>query len=338
MRFRDVCVETLVYELPPVVVRTAEIERELAPLYRRMGIKPGWLETVTGIQERRLWDVSESAPEVAARVSRRALDEAGVDPGDIGVIISASVSREYVEPSTACMIHGALGLSPHCLNFDIVNACLGFLNGMITVSTLIEAGHIKAGLVVSAESSRVVLEATLERLRRPGAGIHEYKDELASLTLGSAAVAMVMTKRENSRTDRRFLGGTILAATEHNDLCRGTTTRMVTDSARLLGAGISLAEKTWPRFREEIGWSPDNINEYVLHQVGRAHHRNLMTSLKLPHERALEVYSGLGNIGSAGVPLTAARAAELGRVQPGDHLALMGIGSGLNCAMMGIEW
>ncbi len=338
MRFRDVFVETLVYDLPPVVVRTAEIEGELSGLYQRMGIKPGWLETVTGIRERRLWDFEDSGQDVAARVAARALAESGVHPDDVGALISTAVSREYVEPSVACSVHRALGLRPGCLNFDIVNACLGFLNGMLTVSMLIETGRIKAGIVVSAESSREVLEATVRRLQSPDADILYFKDELATLTLGSAGVAAVMTGRDRTHTGRAFLGGTIMAATEHSNLCKGTQTRMVTDAAKLLGAGVSLARKTWPRFREISGWSPDSIREYALHQVGRTHHRSLLSSLALPEERALEIYSYLGNIGSAGVPLTAARAAELGRVRRGDQVALMGIGSGLNCAMMGMQW
>jgi 3-oxoacyl-[acyl-carrier-protein] synthase III len=338
MRFRDVFVESLVYELPPVSVSTAEIEGELAPLYRRMGITPGWLETVTGIRERRLWHPGVQPSQVATRVGARALVESGVDPSSVGILINASVSRDFVEPSTACLVHGALGLSSHCLNFDIGNACLGFINAMITVSTLLEAGRIEAGLIVAAESSREVLEATLDRLTRPGADVNAFKDELATLTLGSAAVAMVMTRGAHTRTGRAFLGGDIQAATEFNDLCRGTNTRMVTDASRLLGAGVDLARKTWPRFVETLGWTPPMIREFALHQVGAAHHRSLLASLKLPVERALEIYSGLGNIGSAGVPLTTARAAELGRVRSGDKVAMMGIGSGLNCAMMGIQW
>ena len=73
MRFRDVFVESLVYELPPVSVSTAEIEGELSPLYRRMGITPGWLETVTGIRERRLWRPGVQPSQVATRVGARAL-------------------------------------------------------------------------------------------------------------------------------------------------------------------------------------------------------------------------------------------------------------------------
>ncbi len=113
---------------------------------------------------------------------------------------------------------------------------------------------------------------------------------------------------------------------------------MVTDSPALLGAGVELALETWPRFLEATGWSPDEMVEYSFHQVGRAHHRAMLDALRLPAVRALEIYGDLGNIGSVGVPIAFARAVQAGRVKSGDAVGLLGIGSGLNCAMMGLRW
>jgi len=338
MRFEGVFVESLVYELPPVEVTTASVEAELTPLYRRMGIAPGWLETVSGIRARRLWGPATRPSDGAVLAAERALAESGVDRGEVGLLISTSVCRDYVEPSTACLVHGKLGMHPGCMNFDIGSACLGFTAGMITAATMIESGRIGAALVVAGESSRQILEATVGRLKRPGATIESFKSELASLTLGSVAAAMVLTGERNHRQGPAFLGGAMVAATEHRDLCRGMENRMVTDAGKLLGAGVNLARETWPRFQDAVGWEVDQIREFALHQVGAAHHRSLLASLKLPQERAMEVYRDLGNVGAAGVPVTVARAVEAGRVRDGDKVAMLGIGSGLNCAMMGLQW
>src|SRR5205814_1196604 len=75
-----------------------------------------------------------------------------------------SVCRDYLEPSVACFVHAELGLPETCLNFDVVNACLGFLDGMAIVGNMIERGQVQYGLVVDAESSRTVVERTVDRL------------------------------------------------------------------------------------------------------------------------------------------------------------------------------
>ncbi|MCB9746287.1 MAG: 3-oxoacyl-ACP synthase III, partial [Alphaproteobacteria bacterium] len=212
MRFSQVAIESIGTALPAHAMTTAAIEQALAPLYRRLGIQAGWLQAVTGIQERRVWTQGEMPSEVAARAAAQALDVAQVPRGEVDVLVSTSVCRDYLEPSVACLVHGALGLNPSCLNFDIGNACLGFLTGMMMVANLIESGAARTGLVVAGEGSRAVIESTLERLLRPDATASTYRDNLATLTLGSGAVAMVLRRAASSRTGHRFEGGIIRGA------------------------------------------------------------------------------------------------------------------------------
>ena len=81
--------------------------------------------------------------ELEARLeAEEAIEEAGVDRDKIGVLINTSVCRDYLEPSTACLVHGNLGLHERCLNFDIGNACLAFLNGMDVAARMIERGEV----------------------------------------------------------------------------------------------------------------------------------------------------------------------------------------------------
>src|SRR5660397_273529 len=105
-------------------------------------------------------------------------------------------------------------------NMDIGNACLGFLNGMNVVSGLIERGEIKHGLVVDGETSRFAIESTITRLqatRDPAV----FREQFATLTLGSGAVAMVLSQRGTVDGGHAFLGGLSRAATEHASLCTG---------------------------------------------------------------------------------------------------------------------
>ncbi|MCB9663855.1 MAG: 3-oxoacyl-ACP synthase III [Alphaproteobacteria bacterium] len=317
---------------------TAQLEERLAPLYRRLGFRPGWVEAVTGIASRRLWPEGTSYLDGAVAAAEEALQEAGLAAQDLQAIVSCSVYRHRLEPSLASELQGRLGIGHHAVNFDLSNACLGFLSGMATVANMIALGQIEVGLVVSAEDASPVLESTLQRLASPTADIHAFKDNLATLTLGSAATAVVLASGTAVRRGHQLLGGTVHAAAEHHGLCRGDAGGMVTDSVQLLREGVSLASRTWLDFRSVLGWGPGEVGAAAMHQVGKAHHEAIVRALGVPDARAPRTFPWLGNVGSCGVPATAFLAARQGLVAEGDALALLGIGSGLNCAMLGVRW
>ena len=338
LAYEQVFVEGWAAEIPSVVMSTAQIEQQLRPLYRRLGFKPGWVEAVTGITERRMWAPGELHHDGATRAARRALIEAGVDAGEVQLLISCSVYKGRLEPSIACEVQKDLGIGSHCMNFDVGNACLGFLTGMIQAANLIELGQVDVALVVASEDAREVLDGTLKRLRDRDATIHTFKDNLATLTLGSAATAAVLTSRRRSRKPHRFHGGTTRSATHHFDLCVGDAGGMVTDAVRLLREGVALADTTWKDVADRLNWTTSDVRTYAMHQVGKAHHESILRQLRVPMDAAPQIYPWMGNIGSCGVPTTAILAGEQGHYGAGDRIALMGIGSGLNCMMLGLTW
>ncbi len=333
MRFHDVVIASLAKVEAPHRVSTASLEARLNGSLARLGLLPGTLAALSGIEARRFWDEDTPPSAAATKAAERAIDLAGVARSRIGVLINTSVSRDYVEPSTACLVHGNLGLAPDCFNFDISNACLGFLNGMALVAQMIERGQVDHGLVVDGESSRFVVEKTLERLAEPASNPQTLRDNIATLTLGSGAAAAVLTRSELAPDAPRFVGSVTLAASEHNHLCRGQTDWMRTDTTGLLSAGLGLAARTWEKAQGELGWSVDELDHVVMHQVSRVHTEHLARALGVALDRVPVIYPEHGNVGPASVPMTLARAMEEGRVKRGDRVALMGIGSGLNCAM-----
>ena len=113
---------------------------------------------------------------------------------------------------------------------------------------------------------------------------------------------------------------------------------MKTDAATLLRAGVDLAETTMDAVQSELAFDRADVKEFVLHQVGKANHDAIQERFNLPEERALRLYTDHGNVGAAGVPFTLATAGARGRLQSGDMALLMGIGSGLNCTMLGVRW
>lgn len=354
MRYQNVCLESLGYSLPEEILTSDQIEQRLAPLYKRLKLPPGRLELMSGIRERRLWPRGMRPSEQSVVSGRRALENAGIDSRHIGALIHASVCRDYLEPATACSVHHRLQLGENCLVYDVSNACLGLLNGMLQVANMIELGQIRAGLVVGTEDSRQLLESTIDALNRDCTLTRQsVKPAFASLTIGSASAAVLLVHRDLSRTGNLLSSIAARAHTHHHNLCQGghetaesgeAAILMQTDSEQLLREGIAAGVATFASFLSESGWSHEGatnravIDKTVCHQVGGAHRKLMLQSLGLSAEDDYCTFPELGNTGSAALPVTLARAAESGFLKSGDRVALLGIGSGINCLMAGVQW
>ena len=223
-------------------------------------------------------------------------------------------------------------------SFDIGNACLAFINAMEVVGNMIERGQVDYGIIVDGEGSRYTQEQTIERLLRPEAGIVDFRDNFATLTLGSGAGAMILARSDLAPDRPRVLGGVALAATAHNRLCLGQPDRMTTDAAHLLTAGLELAGATWALAQREFNWTPEKLGQCVIHQVSGVHTTRFRELCGIPDHKVHQTFPEYGNVGPANIPITLAKAVEAGKVKKGDRVALMGIGSGLNCSMMDVVW
>ena len=253
MKFDNVSIVGVAHVDAPHRIPSEDLDARLSETYRRLGMPARLLESLTGVKARRFWDVQTQPSDAATLAGRKVLADTGVDPARIGALINTSVCRDYVEPSVACFVHANLGLPETCLNFDIANACLGFIDGMHLVGNLIERGQIEFGLIVDGESSRTVVEATLARLSLGSCDAQMLRDQLATLTVGSGAAAMILAHTRLAPGGHRFHGGTSLAATEHNQLCRGQLDVGITDTRSLLLHGVGLAQRTWATGPERAG-------------------------------------------------------------------------------------
>jgi 3-oxoacyl-[acyl-carrier-protein] synthase-3 len=338
MRFENVSLHGLAYVEAPHRITSAAISDQLAPMLQRLELQQNLLESLTGIVARRFWDEGVQPSEVATQAGARALEESGIDKADLGLLMNTSVCKDYIEPSVASLVHNSLDLPASCQNFDVGNACLAFLNGMTIAGNMIERGQIKHALIVDGEGSRFITDRTVQRLLKPETTKRVFRDNFASLTLGSGAVAMVLSRSDLAPKGHRFLGGVSRAATQYARLCHGQPEEMITDASALLLAGLGLASETWTQVQEKMGWREADIDEFVMHQVSRTHTDQLSETLGLNPEKVFRTYPEYGNIGPAALPITLAKSVEAGRVESGDRVALMGIGSGLNCAMMEVVW
>ncbi|VTR99520.1 3-oxoacyl-acp synthase : 3-Oxoacyl-(Acyl-carrier-protein (ACP)) synthase III domain protein OS=Planctomyces limnophilus (strain ATCC 43296 / DSM 3776 / IFAM 1008 / 290) GN=Plim_3323 PE=4 SV=1: ACP_syn_III: ACP_syn_III_C [Gemmata massiliana] len=385
MKYNRVHLEAIGYELPPVVVSTAELESRLAPVYQALKMSPGQLELLTGINERRWWEPGYPLSRGAAAAAKKALAAADMSASEIDVLIYAGVCRENFEPATACAVAHELKINPNAAIFDLSNACLGVLNGIVEIANKIELGQAEAGLVVSAETAREINENVIDRMVRTKS-VELFRESIATLTGGSGAVAVLVVSAEMSREKRRkLLGGVTQNAPQHHSLCRwglqsvlpaavGTVERvlghnaaglvqkgvdnanalvqrgldlglrhvmipfMETHAGEVLKYGVELGNRTWQKFLAKFGWRSDYLDKVICHQVGAGHREAVLKGIGIPPEKDFSTFEYLGNIGTVSLPITAAIAEEREFLRPGDRVGFLGIGSGLNCLMLGLEW
>jgi len=350
MRYQHVDLRAIGYELAPHVVTSADLERRLAPVYRKLGMPPGQIEMLTGVRERRFWEEGDgqSMADHAAVAAGRALTAADVSPEQIGMLLYGGVCRDNLEPATACAVADALGIGGSVIVHDVSNACLGVMNGVFQVANAIELGQITAGLVVSCESARPIVDLTIQRmLDHPD--LDTVRLAMATMTGGSGAAALVLTDRATGGDSPRHqvVGGVIRGAPQHHRLSRwgpdsGTPPSaaqvMDTDAARTMQEGVKLGVATYRAFMQEVGWPVGGPDRVICHQVGAPHRISVMESMGLDLSRDFCTFAYLGNIGTVSLPVTAAIAQQRGVLQPGQRVGFFGIGSGLNCLMLGIQW
>ncbi len=338
MYYENVCIEGLGYVIPPHTISTAWLEEQIAPVYKALRIPPGYIERLTGIRERHWWNEGTRVSDASAQAGERALANTGIDRSEIQCLINASVCRDYIEPATAAIAHHRLGLPGTAMSFDIVNACLGFLSGMVAIANMIELGQIDTGMVVAAEMPRDGQLATIKNLLENPPSKDTLRDNLASFTLGGASVAMILRRREKSRTGKRLLGGYAYSDTAHHHLCVAQNTWMKTDSTRLLREGTKVIANAWKGFQAKIGWTNKMVDKIFSHQVSEPQRQVGLRALGLPDTIDYPTVSFLGNTASVAAPISMALGLEANFVNEGDKVVLFGVGSGISSIILGIQW
>ncbi|WP_104165406.1 3-oxoacyl-ACP synthase III [Arthrobacter sp. SX1312] len=319
----------------PVVVSSAEFDERLAPSLKRLRLSKRLLERVAGVTERRWWSPGSDFDDAAIEAGAKAMAEAGIEPGEVGLLINTSVTRRNLEPSVAVKIHHSLGLPSSAMNFDLANACLGFVNGMTLAANMIDSGQIKYALIVAGEDAQKTQEATFRRLNREDSTRQDFLSEFATLTLGSGAAAAVLGPADLHPGSHRILGGVSRAGTEHHELCVGGIDGMYTDTKGLLEGGLDLVVTAWHEAQAD-GWAWDSMDRYVTHQVSNSYTNAIIKAVDLERDRVPITFPHWGNVGPASLPMTLAQ--EASSLRSGDRVLCLGVGSGLNTSMMEIAW
>ncbi|NQX28156.1 3-oxoacyl-ACP synthase III [Microbacteriaceae bacterium VKM Ac-2854] len=331
---RNVALLSVASTIAPRITTSEEIDAELAPALKRLRLPLGLLQRVAGVFERRNWGPEQAFDDAAIDAGKRALKEAGIRPDEIGLLINTSVTRPHLEPSVAVRMHHGLGLPSSAINFDIANACLGFINGISLAAQLIDSGQIKYAMIIDGEDADEVQRNTITRLLREGIKRKDFMSEFASLTLGSGAAAAILGPADAHPNGHRILGGVTRAATQFNQLCVGSVDGMFTDAKALLKGGMELVVSAWKDAKRDWNWG--GMDRYIMHQVSDVHTNAFIKAVGIDRARVPLTYPSLGNVGPASIPITLER--ESAKLSKGNRVLLMGVGSGINTAMLEIAW
>lgn len=350
MKYQKVYIDTIKYEIAPHAVTSLELEERLEPFYNKFGFKNGQLENLTGIKERRYWDEVHTMHEGASKAAVKAIKSSGINPSDIGMVIYGGVCRDNYEPATACAIADTIGINEDAQVFDVSNACIGVLTGILQVANAIESGQIKAGMVLSCESAKQIVDSTINLINE-NMDLEFYKKTIATLTGGAGAVAVLLTEENfQTKTKRRhkLLSSTLKNSVEHHELCRwgqdkyGMPTQsnivMETDAQLVLKHGVDLAKRTYSKFLEELSVIGPDLDKVICHQVGSLHRATILDALGIDKSKDFNTFQYLGNMGTVSLPMTAQLADEYNFIYENDLVGFLGIGSGLNCLMLGVKW
>ena len=274
MKFENVGIEGMAYSLPSEAVSSIQLEQRLAPLYERLNLRPGRLELMTGIKERRFWP-ADMNPSVASAQAGRNLLKKGIASDGIDLLIHSAVCRDRLEPATASYVHGLMDLGGNTQILDVSNACLGFVNAVTLAAGMIECGQINRAVIVAGENGKPLVDRTIDLLNESNLNRRQIKPYFANLTIGASAVAWSIARRDLIDENAPLLGSTACETdTSHNKLCEGDTEGdgliMQTDSEELLHAGISVAKRAFgTNLRIPVDGARKPLNSSLLIKLGK---------------------------------------------------------------------
>jgi len=303
----------------------------------RFDLDTDWMDEKMGICERR-YAVTEMKPsELAINAANQALEKASISSDDIDLIIYCGIERDYLEPGTAHIVQDAIGASA-AICFDVSNACHGFMNGIHLADALIATGQARRALITTGEKPSRVIPYIMDMLKK----ITSYKEfELAigGLTVGDAGAAMVLGPKLGPESG--FIGFMLDSKGKHHKQCvwgTGTDQTGHMEMRNIVYNFVQMHAKMYPNAMEKFGWQPQQIDQFVHHQVGKGPFRRHAAYSGVSKDLMSDTVSWLGNITTATIPVNLHLLDQSGTVKDGDRVFIAGTGSGLSVSQSGLIW
>lgn len=300
-----------------------------------------WIVTRTGIRERRICGPHLDTSDIAAEAARRALDDAGLKPSQIDLIICCTITPDHFCPSTACMVQAKLGIKEPIPAFDLSAACSGFLYGLSVASSFINSGVFKRVLVIGAETMSKVID---------------FEDRNTCVLFGDGAGAVVVSQVEEGRG---LLGQSLRADGSAGEVLivpNGVSHAFTEDGSSAKSEKrrryLTMSGNEVYKFATRIlstavsealadagdGLQPHDLDLVVPHQANIRIIEVASRKLALPLDRFVINIDKYGNTSAATIPLALADARADGRLKRGALVALVAFGGGLTYASSIWRW
>lgn len=334
----NIVIEGLEYVEAPEVITSLELEDRFKDTRDMFGIPENFIESFSGVSARRVWPLDVKYDDVALLSAKKLLDRLNIDVNEIGIIVNTSLTKRYVEPTIAVLLHEKLGLNDRCINFDVSNACVGFSNAINIISSLLKTEKIKYGLVVCGEHFHRYINLATDRLSNADISLENFMLEFATLTLGSGSVSMLLCKEEDSIHNSHLIKGQMFSVdSKHTTLNMADRDQMVCRSQDMLKAGIPVLNRTLEICNEVF---PDwkQIDRFFPHQVSWSHIKALSKVTGIDVKDMEVIFPQLGNISSASWPIAIAIAENEKRLVNGMDIGVLSMGTGFNCSCLRINW
>jgi len=314
---------------PPRILTNSDLEK-------MVDTSDEWIRTRTGFSERRIADPEVATSDLAKLSAEVALRSAGLKPADLGLVVVATVTPDYLFPCTAGLVQHAIG-APNAAAFDILVGCTGFVYALAAVGAMVATGAYEHALVIGADM--------LSR-------ITDWEDRNTCVLFGDAAGAAVLGPVEEGRGILSYsLGNDGEGATELLSLPAGgsrlpTTAETVANRQHYLktiGSEVfKFAVRAMVDSSEEAvrraGLTMDRIDVVVPHQANMRIIEAAAKRFNLPSERFVRNGEHYGNTSAASIPLALDEAVRAGTIRPGHHVLLSSFGAGLSWASMVLRW
>jgi 3-oxoacyl-[acyl-carrier-protein] synthase III len=299
-----------------------------AELARRVDTSDEWIRTRTGIRQRHIAAPDETTSDLALHASHAALDAAGIAPADVDVIIVATTTPDMIFPSTACILQTKLGAKGGAA-FDVQAVCSGFVYGLALANLMVSGGMARNALVVGAEIYSRILD---------------WNDRGTCVLFGDGAGAVVVVPAaapgiltSHLHADGHYAD--ILCVPGHvRDGVTFGTPYVHMDG----GAVFRFAVKVLAEVAEEAlaasGMHAADVDWVIPHQANIRIMDATMKKLHLPHERLIVTVDQHGNTSAASIPMALDIAVRDGRIAPGQHVMLLGVGGGFTWGSVFLRW
>ena len=276
-----------------------------------------WIVERTGIRSRYVAGEGETTASLAVDAARRALEHAGVEAGEIDLIVLATATPDQTFPSSATKVQATLGI-PDCIAFDVHAVCTGFLYALSVADSMLRSSNAQKALVIGAETFSRILD---------------WEDRATCVLFGDGAGALVLAAEEG---DRGILATKLHADGRHNDLLfvdGGPSTTGTVGKLRMKGrevfrhAVVNLAS-VLNEVLEDAGLTAGDVDWVVPHQANARILEATAKKLGLPSEKVVVTVDEHANTSAASVPLAFDAAIRDGRIKRGDIVVLEAMGGG----------